>query len=90
MNCFVYKGVNKEDHFLYLPEELTDRLAGELPAGLLSLLGGLNLVVSFELTAGKYLAQADPAQVMEDMLAQGYFLQMPKKDMLLEEDRFFN
>ena len=43
-----------------------------------------------ELTPQRTLAQADAVQVMKDISDQGFYLQMPKKDMRAEEDRLFN
>ena len=90
MRCYVYKGDKKEDHFLYLPQELDDQVIDEIPAALLALLGELHAVVSFELSVEKQLAQADPVQVISDIEQHGFYLQMPKKDMSAEEDQYFN
>ena len=90
MQCFVYKGDNKDDHYLYLAEELSDEVAERLPKALLTLLGQLHAVVDFTLSADKQLAQADAQQVMTDIKQQGFYLQMPKKDMRAEEDRVFS
>jgi len=90
MQCFVYKGDNKDDHYLYLSEELTDEVLERLPKALLTLLGQLHPVVDFELSADKQLAQAEAPQVMADIQEQGFYLQMPKKDMALEEHQYFN
>lgn len=90
MQCFVYKGEAKEDHYLYLPtlrEELSD---DDLPTALLAMLGDLSLVVQFELDENRELAQADASTVIKDIQEQGFYLQMPKKDMAAEEARYFN
>ncbi|MBT8113797.1 MAG: YcgL domain-containing protein [Arenicella sp.] len=89
MHCYVYKGANKEDLYLYLPEPATPGLVARLPAALTELFGKLTLVVDFDLTE-KTLVQAESEQVIADMRGQGFYLQMPKKDMWLEEQRYFN
>ncbi len=89
MQCFVYKGASKPDHFLFLPSELEEQ--GEsLPDAILTLLGELSLVTSFELDENRKLAQADPQQVLSDMQSQGFYLQMPRSDRFDEEERYFN
>ena len=62
----------------------------DVPASLLDMLGDLSLVIEFELNKDRKLAQADTEQVFADILEQGFYLQMPKRDMRAEEDRMFN
>ena len=77
--CYVYKGSNKEDHYLYLPQEFSaNDLPPNLPSSLLTLLGELSLVVEFELSNDRKLPQADPKQVRSDIAKHGFYLQMPK------------
>ena len=64
-------------------------LAG-LPPMLVEMLGELTLVVDFDLDGERTLAQADAAQVISSIEKQGFYLQMPNKDMLAEEEQFFN
>ena len=90
MHCFVYKGSNKQDHYLYLPMAREELSEDALPSALLAMLGELSLVVEFELNAQRSLPQAEPQQVLDDIAEQGFYLQMPKKDMLAEESRWFN
>lgn len=89
MHCYVYKGAFKPDHYLYLQEEISGAEAS-LPEALLAMLGELSLVVEFDLQADRELPQADAAQVLADIKAQGFYLQMPKKDMRAEEDQLFS
>lgn len=89
MHCYVYKGEFNPDHYLYLQEEISGAEAS-LPEALLAMLGELSLVVEFDLQADRELPQADAAQVLADIKAQGFYLQMPKKDMRAEEDRLFS
>jgi len=91
MQCFVYKGEKKSDHYVYLAKELDfDRPEESLPAAILGLLGNLEFVLDFELTEDRKLSQADAKQVISDMNEQGFYLQMPKKDLRAEEDRLFS
>jgi len=92
MHCYVYKGKNKEEHYLYLDYDI-HQLAPEncrIPDALLEMLGELQLVVEFELTDERKLPNADPQQVIHDIQQQGFYLQMPKQDLYLEEERVFN
>lgn len=91
MQCYVYKGDNNDDHYLYLNQEFdTDNLPANFPSAILGLMGDLSFVVEFKLDANRKLPQADAAHVLADMEAYGFYLQMPKKDMAALEDDFFN
>lgn len=91
MNCYVYKGERKEDHYLYLPEEFDQQtLSKEIPAGIFSLMGELSLVIEFDLTPERQLPQADAQHVIDSLVDNGFYLQMPKKDMKALEDEYFN
>jgi len=91
MQCYVYKGDRKPDYFVYLGQELDLHESQKvLPSSVITLLGDLEFVLEFELTADRHLAQADASMVLSDIEEQGFYLQMPKKDMRAEEDRIFN
>ncbi len=91
MHCYVYKGEKKDDHFVYLNKELNIEQPEQcLPTAIIELLGSLSLVLDFELTAERKLPQAEATQVLNDIQSQGFYLQMPKKDMRAEEDRLFS
>jgi uncharacterized protein YcgL (UPF0745 family) len=87
MYCHVYKGDKRDDHYLYLDRVIDD---AEVPKALLSMLGNLSKVIQFELNSDRQLPQADSEQVMKDINEHGFYLQMPKKDMLAEEAEYFN
>ena len=76
MQCAVYKGTKKIDHYLYVEGE--DNFS-RLPQALLDLLGQLQLVITLELSPERQLAQADVNEVMHQIIEQGYYLQMPPK-----------
>ncbi len=91
MDCYVYKGDNKDNHYLYLAEEFSaDQLPENFPKSLLTLLGELSLVVKFELRENQKLPQADPHQIKNDIAKHGFYLQMPKEDMATLEEQYFN
>jgi len=91
MQCYVYKGEKKEDYYLYLNQEFDHtNLPDNFPAAILELMGELSFVVDFELESDRKLAQADAKQVLADISAHGFYLQMPKKDMDALEDQYFN
>jgi len=60
--------------YLYLREE--DGIA-TLPTSLLDQFGVPRFVMQLELHPDRQLARADIAQVMRNLLTQGYHLQMP-------------
>jgi len=74
MQCYVYKSLAKRDLYVYLDrrDDFT-----RLPQGLADLLGELQFVVEFELTAQRQLAKETAAQVLRNLTSQGYHLQMP-------------
>jgi len=91
MQCYVYKGDKKEDHYLYLNQDISDKpLPDDFPQAILDLMGDLSFVIDFELDASKKLAQADAEHVLENMQNHGFYLQMPKKDMDALEDAYFS
>ena len=91
MNCYVYKGDKKEDHYLYLPEEfIADAPSNELPSVVLELMGDLSLVIEFDLTPERKLPQADAQHILDSLSGNGFYLQMPKKDMKAVEDDYFS
>ena len=91
MNCYVYKGDRKDDHYLYLPTEFDPASSNdELPQIVLKLMGGLSFVLEFELTQDRKLSQADAKHVIESIESKGFYLQMPKRDLNAEEDALFN
>ena len=74
MKCKVYKGSKRQDHYLYVP---FDEDLKRVPAALVGLLGGVELVMELELSAGRRLAQADARDVMRSLKQSGYYLQLP-------------
>ena len=76
MQCVVYKSLKQSDYYLYVSKD--DQLQ-RVPGGLRQLLGRLEQVMELELSAARPLAQADVLQVIRQIEAQGYYLQMPPR-----------
>ena len=74
MRCYVYKSARRADTYVYLAASEGFEV---LTAALRQQLGNLTLALEFELTADKRLAQADAANVLAQISAAGYYLQVP-------------
>lgn len=74
MRCIVYKSLRQFDYYLFLDQ---DEGLSRVPEGLKRLLGKLEKIVEIELHPQRALAQADVAEVMQQLSEQGYYLQMP-------------
>ncbi|MCU7914638.1 MAG: YcgL domain-containing protein [Candidatus Thiodiazotropha sp. (ex Gloverina cf. vestifex)] len=83
--CWIYRSPRKEEMYLYLRAE--DDFTC-LPDALLSNFGEPVKVMELTLTTQRKLAREDVVKVMENLLAQGFHLQMPPKMVvdLYEED----
>lgn len=77
MRCVIYRSNRKRDTYLYVQKEGD---FSQVPSGLLSLLGRLDLVMTLELMPDRTLARADPEQVREQLRTRGYYLQLPPSD----------
>ena len=74
MHCFIYKSLQRDGLYLYLLRE--DDFA-DVPASLVQSLGRTELVMPLELTPERKLVRADVVQVIEQLQAQGYYVQLP-------------
>lgn len=75
MICSVYKSNKKTDYYLYVEQqEKFDRV----PDTLMNMLGNLEFVMDIDLDKRDRLSQADPKEVKQLLIEQGYFLQMPE------------
>lgn len=72
--CWIFRSPRKSEMYLYLDRE--DGFA-DLPEGLRRLFGPPTLVMRLELHPGRPLAQEDVRQVIQNLRARGYHLQMP-------------
>ncbi|MDT8386169.1 MAG: YcgL domain-containing protein [Thiogranum sp.] len=76
MQCVVYKSLKQADYYLFLNR---DDEFSRVPDGLKQLLGALVQVVEIDLHPQRKLAQVDVVEVMQQIDARGYFLQMPAR-----------
>ena len=74
MQCFIYKGNRKQDTYLYITREGD---FSKVPQSLQDLLGPLEKVMDLTLDDTKKLANADAETVIEQLIDQGFYLQMP-------------
>ena len=74
MEVEVFKTARRPDTFLFLPEGLPPN---EWPGGLEELFMPAEKVLSLTLTAEQPLAAQSATRVMEEIVAKGYFLQLP-------------
>ncbi len=74
MPCWVYRCGKKDGMYLYLAEK--DGFAA-VPSALMKLVGRLELVMELQLHPRRKLARSDAGQVMGQLRAQGFYLQMP-------------
>ena len=74
MEVEVFKTARRPDTFLFLPEGLPP---GEWPDGLEEVFMPAEKVLSLMLTAEQPLAAQSATRVMEEIVAKGYFLQLP-------------
>ena len=80
----VFRSPRKAEMYLYV-----DKAAGykELPDALLNQFGDPESVMTLVLTPERKLARADAAEVLQQIEAQGFYLQMPPtQDELLRRD----
>jgi len=75
MQCYIYRSTQKPGLYIYLPR--VDDFS-VLPAELLKQTGALELALEIELTADRKLNREDAASVIDNLLNQGYHLQMPE------------
>ena len=74
MEVEVFKTSRRPDTFLFLPEGLPP---GEWPDGLEEVFMPAEKVLSLTLTAEQPLAAQSVTRVMEEIVAKGFFLQLP-------------
>ncbi len=82
MKCWIYKGKKKQDHYLFVE---TENDFSRVPQPLLNLMGELIFVMTVDITPGRRLAYSNPAEVIEHVEANGFFLQLPPKDEVLNK-----
>jgi uncharacterized protein YcgL (UPF0745 family) len=83
MEVEVFKTARRSDTFLFLPEGLPPN---EWPDGLEEAFLPAEKVLSLTLTAEQPLAAQTATRVMEEITANGYFLQLPPQTPLSSDD----
>lgn len=73
--CLIYRCSKQDEMYLYLREDLNPD--EHLPDALRARTGRLTQVMRLELHPERRLARADVARVIEQLQAQGWYLQMP-------------
>lgn len=76
VHCWIYKSLKKDEMYLYVRDEAYETL---VPEALLSAIGRLEKVMDLDLHPDRPLAREDVNQVIDHLLDQGYFLQMPPR-----------
>ena len=74
MDCVVYRCAKQPEMYLYLRAGLA---TDSLPAPLLTRTGRLTEVMRLGLTPARKLARVEVKKVMERLVAEGFYLQLP-------------
>ena len=74
MKCIVYKSLKNADTYLYVPKESD---LSRVPKPLIEKMGELEQVMELELSPDRKLARENPKTVIENLLTNGYFVQLP-------------
>ena len=72
--CWIYRSSRKQELYLYMAEK---DAFDDLPEALMKQLGKPTLVMELELHPGRRLARAETRQVIADLRARGFYLQLP-------------
>ncbi|MGD9660433.1 MAG: YcgL domain-containing protein [Porticoccaceae bacterium] len=81
--CEIYKSLREEEMYLFVDKK--DQLS-KVPAALLNHFGKTQLVTTLALTPERKLARANAASVIESIIEQGYYLQMPPRNQALVDN----
>ena len=73
----VFRSARKADTYLFLP---VGDSYDDLPDALREHFGDATAFLSFWLHEERFLAQADPLQVLSSIREQGFYLQLPPRD----------
>lgn len=77
MQCIIFKSRRKVDTYLYISHSLEC-----LPCELFKALQPFEQVMQLNLHPNRKLANADAKKVLNSLLKQGFYLQMPKEQTL--------
>lgn len=79
LDCEVFRCARQAEMYLYLRAGLKP---DALPEALLKLTGRLTPVMPLQLSPERKLARVDVSKVIEQLVSEGYYLQMPPKGHL--------
>ncbi|CAG9001376.1 MAG: Protein YcgL [Candidatus Celerinatantimonas neptuna] len=74
MLCYVYKSLKKEQSYLYITKRGD---FSRVPEQLLLMFGERQLVMSLNLDENSKLAMVDAGHLKEQLIHQGFYLQLP-------------
>lgn len=74
MLCTIYKGSREEELYLYVARGYD---LSQLPTDLMDKMGKLHEVITLTLDVDRKLARVKAKNVLADIEAKGYFLQLP-------------
>ena len=81
MECNIYKGKRKQDHYLFMP--VTTPL-DDIPGSILEMLGEMELVMKLDITEQSNLAQSEARAVLDTISEKGFYIQLPSdKDITI-------
>ena len=78
MQCFIYRSQKSEETYVFLPKKDTFDV---LPEDIRRKLGQLTFIMEMTLTPERKLARTQGENVMRDIGQQGFYLQLPPKDI---------
>lgn len=79
IHCRIYRCSKQQEMYIYLRDDLS---VEDLPEPLRKRTGQLQECMQLELHAERKLARVDIAEVMQQLRAQGFFLQLPPGGLL--------
>jgi uncharacterized protein YcgL (UPF0745 family) len=79
IKCEVYRCGKKSDTYLYLKNGMD---LENLPEEMLGLLGELTPFLKLELSESSKLARVETSDVLQALVNQGYYLQLPPGELL--------
>lgn len=77
MKCAIYKGIKKDDTYLFVEHKDDFSRVSE---SLLRVLGPLNMVMQLDLTTDTRLARVNANDVIKQLHDNGFYLQLPPSD----------
>ena len=76
MECSVYKGKRKPDHYVFLP---ADKPITEIPDSIQTMMGEFEHVMDLDIVNDTKLAQSDPSDIINMINEKGFYIQIPPK-----------